>query len=232
MLNSQQRIEWVSARGRTYTPRSRTALNAVDQRGCREDTVPRPASWLPRLYDITRSVTNSVRSHYQRRDLELLFELQPRAAQKLLKMLPTTEVGTGHLVSRETLLSFLARVRDAEDTTVLFEQLRQDRHNSSRKKIRSLVQTDFAPASFASLPQRVTLSPGRLEVTFQTVDELAESLMKIAQLLAEEGDLFATSYEPKKPPKFDDEADEVQRMFAELEAMEAQRAAERVKHET
>ncbi len=72
--------------------------------------MPRPASWLPRLYDITRSVTNSVRSHYQRRDLELLFELQPRAAQKLLKMLPTTEVGTGHLVSRETLLSFLARV--------------------------------------------------------------------------------------------------------------------------
>lgn len=193
--------------------------------------MPRPASWLPRLYDITRSVTNSVRSHYERGDLEKLFELQPRAAQKLLELLPTTEVGTGHLVSRESLLTFLERVRDADDTALLFEQLRKDRPKATRRKIRTFVQTDFTPASFSSLPQRVTLQPGRLEVSFQTIDELAESLMKIAQLLTEDADRFASSYEPPQPPQQSDEAAEIKAMFAELEAMEGQRAAERQKPE-
>ena len=41
--------------------------------------MPRPISWLPQLHAIERSVQNSVRSHYQRRDLEQLFSLQPRA---------------------------------------------------------------------------------------------------------------------------------------------------------
>jgi len=191
--------------------------------------MPRPASWLPRLYDITRSVTNSVRSHYDRPDLETLFELQPRAAQKLFEMLPTTAVGTSHLVSRESLLTFFERVRDVEDTAPLFNQLRREKTSPSRRKIRSFVQTDLAPASLTSLPDSITVSRGRLEVSFQTVEELAEDLMRIARLLAEEGDVFASSYEPEKPPKPDDEADDVQRMFAELEAMEAQQAAGRVK---
>ncbi len=43
----------------------------------------RPVSWLPRLHEIRRAVANSVRSHYDRHDLQNLFELQPRAAQKL-----------------------------------------------------------------------------------------------------------------------------------------------------
>jgi hypothetical protein len=37
--------------------------------------MPRPLSWLPRLHEIDRSVANSVRSHYDRRDIERLFEL-------------------------------------------------------------------------------------------------------------------------------------------------------------
>ena len=46
----------------------------------------RPISWLPRLHEITRAVEHSIRSHYDRHDLEELFELQPRAAQKMLEM--------------------------------------------------------------------------------------------------------------------------------------------------
>ena len=42
--------------------------------------MPRRLSWLPRLHEIRRSVGNSVRSHYDRRDLQTLFEFQPRAA--------------------------------------------------------------------------------------------------------------------------------------------------------
>ena len=66
--------------------------------------MPRPVSWLPRLYEINKTVTNSVRSHYDRRDIETLFELQPRAAQEMLKLLPSVQVGTSKLIDREVLL--------------------------------------------------------------------------------------------------------------------------------
>jgi len=107
--------------------------------------MPRPISWLPRLHEIARSVANSVRSHYDRRDLEQLFELQPRAAQKLLEMLPTVQVGTSGLVERETLGAFLERVRDSENTTELFEQIRKEKAGNSRRKIRALVRRDLDP---------------------------------------------------------------------------------------
>jgi hypothetical protein len=82
--------------------------------------MPRPISWLPRLHIIARSVAQSIRSHYDRHDLEALFELQPRSAQKLLEMLPTVQVGNSHLVDREVLANFLDRVRDADDVAGLF----------------------------------------------------------------------------------------------------------------
>ena len=60
--------------------------------------MPRPISWLPRLHEIRRSVFNSVRSHYDRNDLERVFEVQPRSAQLLLELLPTVRLGRSLLV--------------------------------------------------------------------------------------------------------------------------------------
>ncbi len=59
------------------------------------------------------------------------------------------------------------------------------------------------------------MTRGRLEVYFQTVEDLAEDLMRIARLLAEEGDLSARSYDPEEPSKPDNEGNDVQRMFAD-----------------
>jgi len=47
------------------------------------------------------------------RDLQRLFELQPRAAQKFIEMLPAVTIGTSRLVEREALASFLERVQEA-----------------------------------------------------------------------------------------------------------------------
>ncbi len=191
--------------------------------------MPRPVSWLPRLHEIRRSVANSVRSHYDRRDLENLFELQPRAAQKLLELLPTMPVGTSHLVEREALAGFLDGVREAEDTSKFIEQVRQEKAAPSRKKIRSLVRRDTEPVSLSSLPEGMSLERGRLEISFRNLEQLAESLVYLARLLDGNLDGFAEAYEPDAPPpaEIDNAAGEVQAMFAELVAMEAERAAMR-----
>lgn len=162
----------------------------------RRSSLPRPVSWLPRLHAIRKTVAGSVRSHYGRRELEVLFELQPRAAQKLIEMLPTVTVGTSRLVEREALGGFLDKVHEAEDVTAVFEQTRQDKAAASRRRLRTLVQKDDAPVSLASLPETLTLSRGRLEVRFRTLEELAASMYFLARLLDADSVGFAREYEP------------------------------------
>ncbi|WP_263385894.1 hypothetical protein [Granulicella arctica] len=157
--------------------------------------MPRPVSWLPRLHEITRTVSNSSRSHYDRRDLEKLFELQSRAAQKMLEMLPTLQIGNAHLVDREVLLRFLERVREAEDVPALYAELLAEKVQISRRKPRSLVRTDIPPVSLDALPSSIVLSRGRMEVNFTTVTELAEAMFALARILESEGEEFAQSFE-------------------------------------
>lgn len=178
--------------------------------------MPRPVSWLPRLHEIQRTVANSVRSHYDRRDLEGLFELQPRAAQELLKMLPSVQVGTSRLLDREVLARFLGQVQDAEDTSVLFEQLRAEKAAVSRRKPRSLVRRDLDPVSLASLPDSITLSRGRLQVDFRSVEQLAESLLMLARVLQSEGEEFAVAFEIQEEMVNTEEAREVTELFRGL----------------
>lgn len=163
--------------------------------------MPRPISWLPRLHEISRSVNASVRSHYDRRDLEGLFELQPRASQELLKLMPTLQVGTSRLVERQVLARFLDRVRDAEDLPALFEKIRKEKAGTSRRRPRSLVQRDVDPVSLTSLPDSLRVSRGRLEIEFRTVEQLAEHMLLLARILESEGDEFAAAYEVEQAPE-------------------------------
>ena len=157
--------------------------------------MPRHISWLPRLHVIRRSVANSVRSHYERRDLEDLFELQPRAAQKLLELLPCVQIGKSKLVDREVLAGFLDRVRDAENMTELFEVIRAEKAQISRRKARSIVRRDLDPIGFDSLTSSMTLTPGRITVNFGTIEELAEAMYFLARVLESQGEEFAARYE-------------------------------------
>ena len=180
--------------------------------------MPRPVSWLSRPHEINRTVSNSVRFHYGRGDIERLFELQPRAAGKLLEMLPTLRVGTSRLVDPEVLLGFLGRVRDADDTATLFEEVRKENAPVSRKKVRTLVRRDLSPVSLDALPELIALSRGRVELSFATVEQLAEDLFKLAQLLTKNVEEFARAFEPEPPPpETGDAVAEMREHFAELD---------------
>ncbi len=182
--------------------------------------MPRPVSWLPRLHVIRRTVSNSVRSHYDRHELETLFELQPRAAQKLIEMLPSVKVGTSRLVEREVLVNFLDRVQHAEDTGRLFEEIRGEKAVASGRKVRSLVRSDLEPVSLSSLPESIQLGRGQLTITFNTIEQLAENLLLLARILESEGEEVAANYELRDEKEIDIAAPEVKQMFLELERRE------------
>jgi hypothetical protein len=172
------------------------------------------------LPQIRRAVEASVRSHWSRADLQRLFELRPRAAQKLLELLPTVQVGSSRLVEREALVSLLEGIAEAEDTSAYLEAARRERAAVSRKKLRHLVPRDREPVHLASLPATLHLEPGLLEVSFTTIEELAQNMYALAQVIEADGDAFARKFElvPHRPSP--PEAEEVEMIFAELEQLE------------
>ena len=182
----------------------------------------RPVSWLPRLREIRRSVAGSVRSHYQRKEIEQLFELQPRAASRLLEILPTVKVGTGYMVERDALGVFLDRVQEAEDVPALLDTIRAEKAGTSRRKIRHLVQRDYDPMNVFGIPNAMKLKRGRIEIDFATVEDLSSTLVTLARVLEDDLDEFVRLYEPPKPQDgVDNSAAEVSALFRELEELEA-----------
>jgi hypothetical protein len=179
----------------------------------------RQVSWETRLHEIRRSVANSVRSHYDRRDLELLFRLQPRSAGKLLESLPSVRVGRSDLVLREALGKFLEGAQEAEDVAGYCAEQRAQREVQSRRKPRSLVRRDFDPVSAASLSR--WLSPGVLKIPYSSLDELFDVLWRVASAVRDDLEEFARIYEVDAPAKPEPEAaQEMRLMFEELGRME------------
>ena len=91
----------------------------------------RRLSWLDRLYPISRTVAGSARSHYDRKDLQQLFEIQPRSAQNLMAALPTVPIGRARLVDRETLNNFLEQLQQADDPAQAFAEIGKGREGPS-----------------------------------------------------------------------------------------------------
>ena len=189
---------WLFMRDRAAIPEAHgsSKVAGLDHFRIRRSSLPRPLSWLPRLHEIRRTVQNSVRSHYGRRDLELLFELQPRAAQQLLALLPSVAVGTSRLVETEAMRSFLDRIQTTENVGKEIEAVRQEKKIGRHRRLRSLVQTDDEAVSLNSPPTTVTLRRGRLEVDFQTLEELAAAMYWLARALDGDVEGFAKEYEP------------------------------------
>jgi hypothetical protein len=191
----------------------------------------RPASWLPRLHEIRRSVKNSVRSHYDRRDLELLFKLQPRGAGKLLEMLVTDKSSRSGLVKRETLQAFLDRVAAADDVPALLDQIRTEKTTVTRRRPRTMVRRDFTAVEAASLS--AWISRGHLDVRFESAQHLADILWRLASALEYDLEEFLRLYEPAPPVKEQDRitSGEMRELYLDLERIEG-RAGLKSGHQT
>jgi hypothetical protein len=185
----------------------------------------RPITWLPRVQEIRRSVAESVRSHYTRRELEALFQIQQGAASRLLEIVPTLAVNGSYLAEREGLLAFLDRVSETEDVTTLMRRLREEKRTPTRRSVRNMVRRDTSPVSLAGIPDTLHLSRGHLDINFQTMEELVNTLYILARILDDDLEEFAREYEPVKPNEIDEGREDVKRLFAELEELEATRSA-------
>lgn len=185
----------------------------------------RPITWLPRLHEIRRSVAESVRSHYTRAELEALFQVQQGAASRLMEVIPTLKVNGSYLAEREGILTFLDHVAEADDVTTLMRRLRAEKKAPARRSVRNMIRRDHPAASLAGMPDALRVERGRLAISFGTMEELVNTLYILARILDDDLDEFADRYEPHKENVANEEAEDLRRMFAELEEMEAARSA-------
>ena len=186
--------------------------------------MPRPISWITRLHEIRRAVASSVRSHYERKEIESLFQVQPRAAQLLLEMLPTTAIGRSRLVERQVLAEFLDRIHKANDPSAELELIRAQGGEVSRKKLRTLVRRDVEPLQLDSLSANIEFIPGQMIVSFRTIEDLAQAMYSLARAIETDGDELAKRYEVQEVA--DDgstKRSEFEAMLEELSNLEATR---------
>lgn len=181
----------------------------------------RPLSWLKDLHSIRKRLAETVRSHYTRGEIEELFGLGQTQASALMRGLPVTKVGTSLLVKREDLVEFLNGVNATEDETAFIEEYKEQKAGVSRRKLRELVRRDYDPMSVYGIPETLKLSRGEMTIRFGSVDELADTLLKVSQILTDDLEEFAKLYEPiRECVEEDDTNEELRRLFAELREME------------
>jgi hypothetical protein len=145
------------------------------------------ASWLPRTAAILASLEEAA-PLLDRRTIEEVFELQRRAALRLMERFDPVGAGEGGewRIRRDALLTWLRQVhreQEFEDAraqrvrTVLGEREEQDRR--LRAELRRAGRPEPAawavpPAAFAAtmrgLPEGVRILPGRIEVDFPAAD--------------------------------------------------------------
>jgi hypothetical protein len=182
--------------------------------------MPRPISWLPRIHEIRRTVGASVRSHYERKEIEALFLVQARTAQLLLEILPTVAIGRSRLVEREALIGFLRQVGEAEDPSAEFERIRRQGAKVSLRKPRTLVRRDIEPFEIDALPENIEITQGRMTVSFRTIEQLVETMYSVARAIETDGDELARRFEIRDVVEAAPERDEFEAMMQELEALE------------
>jgi len=144
--------------------------------------MPRTLSWLDRIVPISRSVQQSARSHYDRKEIERLFELQPRAAQQLMAALPSVPVGRARLLEREALSDFLRQLNSSENPAETFARMRAEGRKVKRRKLRAFSLQDY-PADVDAPPRMMTLTRGEMRVKFTTLEELAEAMLYLGKRL-------------------------------------------------
>ncbi len=103
----------------------------------------RSLSWLDRIVPIARTVQESARSHYDRKELQRLFGLQTRAAQQLMAALPNIFVGRARLVERGALSDFLRRLNESHNPAETFARMRAEGGNTARRKLRDFSLRDY-----------------------------------------------------------------------------------------
>lgn len=152
--------------------------------------MPRKTEWVHRIPKALEVLRQSPAPLVDRRDLEELLEVSGRHAIRILHRLGAVEAGKNLFIAREDLIARLESILAGDD--VRFERRRLQKldrtlaeldRNLRARQVPVTARPDAQDMLFPSLPATVRLRPGRLEIDFETPEELLARLYELSQAL-------------------------------------------------
>ena len=168
--------------------------------------MPVPPTWMPRLAEILAAVESLPASELDREQIMRLFRVKRRAALLLMKQLEPKRVRGSWRIDRRRLATWLEeQMRDAGRELDRRERLTRALITADLSLPRpkgaflSVAATqEMRSQAVRGLPPGVAIdfgSPSRLEVEFQTLEDLAEKLIQAGLALDRNFDHYASLLE-------------------------------------
>ena len=158
--------------------------------------MPDRPTWSGHLDEIVASLRDLPDAWIDRAQIQELLGVGPRRAQQILAPCVVRHVGVNGMAEREPVIAHLRRLATAE--AAHYEQRRRRRlaqqldalHEERRKTVMVAAPTAVVNQEFANLPEGVSVTPGRIAVTFGTVTEALEKLLALAMAIRNDELLF------------------------------------------
>lgn len=165
--------------------------------------MPAKPAWLLRIPEIVEQLEAFGVPVVDRAIVERLFGLHRRQAIELLHRFGGYQAGKTFLIERHHLIEQLAQLAKSEEfqseivrkerLDQAIDQLRRDR---MALQVKIPVPPDVWGRRMATLPLGIRLEAGRLQVDFESSEELLAKLFELAQVAKNDYDRFCAAAEP------------------------------------
>lgn len=159
--------------------------------------MPDRPTWCGHLEEIRHQLRALPDPWVDRALIEALLGIGRRRAQQILAPCISRQVGASGLADRETVMQHLQHLADGE--TVHYERQRRRRlaermdalHRERLHTVLVEAPAAIVNQSLAGLPEGISITPGRMTVSFRTTQEALEKLLALAMAIGNDPPLFA-----------------------------------------
>lgn len=158
----------------------------------------RTLSWRPHIHAICDHVRKSQIETWVRKDIERVFGIKRVSAQSLMKAVgQLNDVAGRHIVSRDSLLSYLESLLDSENMELAHRERQQLAESAPHRRLfKNTLPKDLESVMLRDLPLDIVIESGRLEITGATADIVLQNLILLAKALENDLDSFRQVLDP------------------------------------
>jgi hypothetical protein len=152
--------------------------------------MPRKPDWYQHLPSALAMIRTFPAPVVDRAGLEILLHVSRRAAIRLMHRFGGYQAGRTFLIARDDLVRQLEAVRDGDPYQ--WESRRRERLDGAlKKKIVIQITKTAEDRKLLNLPLGVSLERRRLEIRFESTEELLRQLFEFSQAISADYDSFS-----------------------------------------
>jgi hypothetical protein len=153
--------------------------------------MPRNPEWYQQIPDALAMIRTFSVPVVDRAGLEKLLQVSRRTAIRIMHRFGGYQAGRTFLIARDDLLGHLEAIRDGD--TYRGESRRRERLDRALQK-RVVIQATpvLRDRTLSNLPSGVKLERRRLEISFESTEDLLRQLFEFSQVISDDYDSFCS----------------------------------------